>query len=112
MRIDTGFRVSTLLSLSLACLTIGWAEEPFVPELLILVVPAVVVLWIAGALEGRWSLPSWTANLLGAFIAPLASLWIATRLFTTEEHVGTPLTWTSATLPYLGPLLMVLLLVK
>jgi hypothetical protein len=72
-----------------------------------------VVLGLACVLEGRFVLPTWAANLLGVGIALGATAWISWRLHGRIEEDGLDnVPMPAALLPYLGPLLIVLLLVK
>ena len=91
MRIETGFRLSTYLSLSLACLCLGEAELLFVPTIFFFVIPAILLLGAACYLEGRWTLPRWAANALGLAIAPAAAIWMTASLLKNDEGSSTPI---------------------
>jgi hypothetical protein len=72
------------------------------------------VLVTAFFLEGRWALPVYAANLLGVAIAVGAGLWVAYRLLILKSADDPLLVapWPAAFLPYLGPLMMVLMVAK
>lgn len=112
MRIDYAFRLSSYLTLGLACLCLGYAELLFLPGIAVLVLPILVVLVAAFIAEDRWYLPVWAANVLGLAIATGSALWIAACLLWpgTSRLEGIPMP--ASLLPALGPLLTVLLLAK
>jgi transglutaminase-like putative cysteine protease len=112
MRIDTGFRLALYLSLGLACLCLSNSEQEFVPGIFFLAGPVVVLLGIAWWTEGTWSLSPRGANILGGLIAVGVGVWLASRLLQTEDIARDPLVWLPSSLPYLGPLLMAVMVAK
>ena len=64
-------------------------------------------------MKARWLLSTDTANRLGMVIAVSAAFWLMVNLPRTEEDLqATGVPWPAGLLPHLGPLLLVLLLVK
>jgi protein-glutamine gamma-glutamyltransferase len=113
MRLKWAFRVSGYLTLALACACLGLATSQLIPGIRVFALPLLIVLTILCFLEERLALPIWAANLLGFTIALGAAVWIGARLFGHISDSGladVPLP--SALLPYLGPLLITLMLVK
>jgi transglutaminase-like putative cysteine protease len=112
MRVTTGFRLSTYLTLILACLCLGHAEALFLPGIAWFVAPMLVLLVIAFCVEGRWALPVWAANSLGVLILFGSAVWLAYQLVGVTQPLVATVPWPVAMLPQLGPVLLVLLLVK
>jgi hypothetical protein len=72
-----------------------------------------VLLVVAYYMEGRWTLSIRAANILGGVIAAGAVAWVAYQFF--RPWGGTlldQLPWPTSLLPYLGPLLMILVPAK
>lgn len=111
MRVDTGLRLSIYLTVTLAGLCLTYAEEPYFPGITFFVLPLGLLLVTAYCVEGRWSISPQAANGLGMMISVGWIGWVL--LFSNEfdDPLGRP-PWPTVFLPYLGPLLMVLLLVK
>jgi transglutaminase-like putative cysteine protease len=88
-----------------------YAEEPYFPGITFFALPLALLLATAYYVEGRWSLSPQAANGLGIMISVGWVGWVI--LFSNEfdDPLGRP-PWPTVFLPYLGPLLMVLLLVK
>src|SRR5689334_21013650 len=112
MRLDIKFRLSVYLSLVLASACLGHAEEAFLPGVLIFVTTVSLLFALAFVLEGRWSLTVLAANILGVFIASGAALWILSRLLRPPEGFGVAMPWQAMLLPYIGPVLICLVLAK
>jgi len=113
MRREWAFRVSGYLTLALACLCLCQAVEPFLPGIQVMAVPALMLLAMACCLEGRFALPAWAANLLGAGIALGGTAWISWRVQERINEYGMDnVPMPTSLLPYLGPLLIALTLVK
>ena len=108
---DHAFRLSTYLSLGLACLALGYAEWDLVPEAAAFTVLVVISLVASFYLEGRFALTIPQANRVGAVIAVLVVGWLGWRYFHPPAGLK-DLHWPTGLLPYLGPLLMVLLPAK
>lgn len=111
MPLKPWFRLSCYLTLALSCSALVFAETPFLPDLQICLLPVLALLLLGWWVEGRWRLPNWGANLLGAVIAAGGASWLATQLADNDSLlVRIPLHL--ALLPYMGPLLLAALLVK
>jgi hypothetical protein len=111
MSLERWFRLSGYLTLGLACSALVFAETPFLPDLQLCLAPVLVLLLLAWWLEGRWSLPAWGANLLGALIAVGGLCWLATQ-WNDDESLLVRIPLHLALLPYVGPLLIATLLVQ
>lgn len=112
MRMEAGFRLSSYLTLGLACICLAYAEQLFFPGIAIFVLPILALLALAYYAEGRWCLPIRSANLLGLAIALGTVVWIVISLLRPgpSRLEGIPLP--VSMLPYLGPLLTILLVAK
>jgi hypothetical protein len=115
MRIEMACRLSLYLTLMLATACLGYAELFFLPFIPYVLVPLGLLLVLAFFFEGRWLLPIWAANVLGVVITGGTFLWLRylylQRLAGTDTFMGT-IPWPAALLPQVGPLLMLLLLIK
>jgi hypothetical protein len=113
MRLDWAFRISGYLTLALAGACLLLASGQLMPGIQMLALPLLLVLVILCLLEGRIALPIWAANILGFAIALGGAVWIGWRLFGRISQSGlSDLPLPSALLPFLGPLLIMLILVK
>src|SRR5207245_2832397 len=75
--------------------------------------PLLVVLVLAFCLEGRVALPAWAANVFGVGIALGGMVWVGWQLYGRIHESGLEdVPMPAALLPFLGPLLIVLMLVK
>ncbi len=101
------------LALALAGLCLTCAEVDFLLETVLALLVYLALLALSWRSAGRWALSARAANALGAAIALLAAGWIMLRLNSPEL-----LSWlqdvpiTVAIVPYLGPVLMALTLVR
>src|SRR5581483_6489724 len=113
MQMRTRFHRSMYVTLGLACACLGYAELAFLPEMSVISAMVGVLLVVAYRMEGRWALTIRAANLLGGLIGGAAVLWVAWQFF---RPFGAPLLdqlpWPTSLLPYLGPLLMILVPAK
>jgi transglutaminase-like putative cysteine protease len=111
MRVELWFRLLNHLSLALACACLAYAELYFLPELPWALGLVLVLILLGFFTEGRWVMPAWAANVLGVAIAVAAAVWLAAEVNDPTSRVGdVPLP--AALVPYMGPVLMALLLVK
>jgi hypothetical protein len=112
MEHDAGLRRSTYLTLALATLCLAYSELEYLPDFFIWLVPISVLFLAAYSVEGRAVMPAWAANILAIVIFACVCGWIARSVASGDDPIllSTPLP--TALLPYLGPLLIVLLLVK
>jgi transglutaminase-like putative cysteine protease len=111
MRLERGLRLLHHLTLALAGICLAYAGAPFLPELQYGILPFLALVAGAYFLKDRWILPAWSANLLGVGIACLAFWWVQTRLAEADTWMQ-QMSLPAAVVPYLGPVLLVLLLVK
>jgi hypothetical protein len=102
----------TYISLGLACTCLGYAELDFLPSISAFNVVVLVLLFAAYRMEGRWSLSIRAANLIGGVIGVLAIVWVVYQFTRPNGDFGEELVPPSARLPYLGPLLMILVPAK
>jgi transglutaminase-like putative cysteine protease len=111
MKVDTAFRLSTYLTVAVASGCLTYAEAPYLPGLTFLAIPLGVLLVVAFFLEGAWSLSAGGANGLGLLVAVGWVGWVVLFSDEFDDPLGRP-PWPAVFLPYLGPLLMLLLLIK
>ncbi len=113
MAVTTRFNRSLYVTLGLACACLGYAELVFLPEMSVYTAIVGLLLAVAYAMEGRWALNIRAANILGGVIAVGAVGWIASQFFRPwGRTLLDELPWPSSLLPYLGPLLMILIPAK
>jgi hypothetical protein len=101
------------LALGFAGLCLACAEAPFIPEMQILPFLYVFFLTFSWQHSGRWVLSTRMANLLGFLIAVAVISWIVWRIQSADVNVwirDVPIA--VAIVPYLGPMLMALLIVR
>jgi transglutaminase-like putative cysteine protease len=113
MRLEPLFHFCFYLTLAVASACLAISSAFFVIWMPGLLVLTLVLLFLAWRHEGRWLLSDTAANHLGVFIAIGAVGWILFQVPRSEEDFiagGVP--WPAGLLPHLGPLLMVLLVVK
>jgi protein-glutamine gamma-glutamyltransferase len=113
MPIAARFYRSLYVTLGLACACLGYSELAFLPEMAVFAAVVGVLLVVAYRAEGRWSLTIRSANYVGIAITLGAVAYVA---FQFVRPVGTSLIdtlpWPTSLLPFLGPLLMVLVPAK
>ncbi len=101
------------LTLAFAGLALAVSEIDFIPEMIVLVLIYLVFLVLAYHLSSRWTLPGWSINMLGLLIAFVVSVWIAVRLGDAETSLWQQeVPFLVAVVPYFGPLLMALTIVR
>lgn len=113
MPTDFWFRLSTYLSLALACVCLGYAEWQFLPEVTGFTALVVVLLAVSFALDRRFELSLAKANALGLGIGAVAVVWIAWHL--TNPAKSGPLAeieFPTNMLPLIAPVLMALVPAK
>jgi transglutaminase-like putative cysteine protease len=113
MFVRRNFYRSVYLTLGVACACLGYAELSFLPEMSFLSGVVALLLLVAYRLEGRWALSLRAANILGGIIGIGAIGWVAFQFV--RPWGGTlldQLPWPTSLLPYLGPLLMILIPAK
>lgn len=101
------------LALGLAGACLACAEAAFLPEVQLVLGIDLLLLYYSWRQGGRIALSPWMANALGLIIVLAAGLWMVLRMQSAEASVwlhDIPLP--VAIVPYLGPVLMALLLVR
>jgi transglutaminase-like putative cysteine protease len=111
MPTDFAFRLSTYLTLALSCVCLGYAEWDLLPEVTVFTVLVVGLLGVSFWAEGRYELNLTAANRLGLGIGLVAVGWLAFQ-FANRRSLIYALPWPTSLLPYLGPLLMILMPAK
>ncbi len=105
------FRLSTYLTLALACLCVSYAEWNVLRQASYFGAVVLALLGLAFWCEGRYELDLAAANRLGFVIGVVAAGWIAVQFVNKNSLIYT-LPWPASLLPYLGPLLMILMPAK
>src|SRR5947209_5624722 len=100
------------ISLGLACTCLGYAELDFLPSISAFNVIVLILLVIAYRMEGRWALSIRAANVIGGVIGVVALVWVVYQFKRPGSDFGDEFVPPSARLPYLGPLLMILVPAK
>lgn len=101
------------LSLALAGTALVTSLYGFLPETSLLLLVYLSLLLLSWWSSGRWSLPNWAANVLGLVIALAGGAWILFRLHDPDMgNLLQDIPFAVAVVPYLGPLLMALTLVR
>src|SRR5262245_37945406 len=99
------------LTLALAGVCLTCAELDFLPQLAVALTVYLLLVVLAWWLGGRWTMPTWAANLFGLVIAGGAVLWVWTG-FRDETAWMREVPLHGLIVPYLGPVLMALLVVR
>lgn len=101
------------LALALSGVCLACAEVDFLLETLGLLVVYLALVWQSWRNAGSWVLSVRGANVLGAVITVVATVWIVLRFQTPEVQnwiMDVPIS--VALVPYLGPVLMALMMVR
>jgi protein-glutamine gamma-glutamyltransferase len=106
------FRLSTYLTLAMACLCLGYSEGDLLPEGPYITAAVILSLGIAYRLEGRWSLSLRAANFVGGALILLLVAWIAFQFVRDTTALLQFLPFPAFILPYLGPVIMILIPAK
>ena len=112
MPLDRSYHLLTHLTLALAGVCLTWAETPYLLEMQPALLLYLGLLLLSWRLAGRRALPAWAANLLGLGIAAGAAVWIAVRVSNQDDAWTVDVPLAAAVIPYLGLVLMALLLVR
>jgi len=113
MRLQSLFHFSFYLTLALAgaCLTLP--SVFFLWWMPLCLGAAIAFFYLAWRYEGVWVLSETAANQIGVFIAVGAAGWILFQVPRSVEQLAAGgVNWPAGLLPHLGPLLMILLIVK
>jgi hypothetical protein len=100
------------LSLALAGVCLTCAELPYLPELPVGLVVYLGLIWLSWRRSGRWKLATWVTNLLGVVIAGGVIVWMLLRINPESGNWASEVPMTAVIIPYLGPLLMAVLVVR
>jgi len=111
-KVESLFLLSTYVTLGLACACITYAELTLMRQIVFFAAITVVVLIVSFLLEGKWSLSLRAANLLGGGIAAFTGIWIAIQMQRPTGGLLVSLPFPTVLLPYLGPVMMFLLVAK
>ena len=111
-RLNRYFLLSTYLTIILANVCLVFAEWKLMPEIRFVAAFVGLLLVTAYILEGRWSLSVIRANLLGGTIATVLGVWLTFQSLRPSHGLLRQIPWPTSLLPYLGPLLMLLLPAK
>ena len=106
------FRTSLYLSLAIAVMAIGVAGGDLLPEIPFVTAFCLLLLGIAYVLEGRFELSLRDANLVGVFLFALLGLWAIFQAVRPPTGLADTLPWPASALPYLAPVLMLLIPAK
>jgi hypothetical protein len=112
MRLEKALNISVYLTLAVASLGLSSAERYFIPEIYYFLVPVLVLLGVAFAVEGRWALTPLASNVIGLVIFAAAVVWVVRGLTSPTSQVIENAPYPAAFLPFGGPVLMVVMLAK
>jgi transglutaminase-like putative cysteine protease len=106
------FHISLYLSLALAVLSIGVAGGDLLPELPFVTGFSLALLGIGYYREGRWELSLRAANMVGLGLGAVLGLWAIFQVVRPPTGLSETLPWPASALPYLAPVLMILIPAK
>ena len=106
------FRNSLYISLALSMLCIGTAGYDLLPEFPYLTAFSLMLLGVAYAMDGRFELNLRDANLVGLFLSVMLGLWGIFQFVRPPTGLSDILPWPASALPYLAPVVMVLMPAK
>ncbi|MFM8273126.1 MAG: transglutaminase-like domain-containing protein [Gemmata sp.] len=114
MPTEATFRFSTYLTLALACVALGYAQAPMLPEVAVFAALAVVALGALYFAETRFALLAIpAANRLGAGVGVAFLAWAAFRIkLELEEPTTANMGWNTMLVGLCGPLVMLVLAAK
>ncbi len=109
---DRPFRRSIYFTLVMSSVCLGYSEWDYLPEVTAFTGVVVLAMVAAFILEGRGRhLTLQQSNLAGAVIFTLAAVWIGSHYMQSDSLMHT-LPWPAGGLPFLAPLLMLLIPAK
>lgn len=111
-RVESAFLLSMYVTLGMACVCLTYSELALMRQIIFFSAFSGGVLVLSYLLEGKWSLSTWAANLVGGLIAAFAGIWIAMQMQRPDGGLLVTLPFPTILLPYLGPLMMILLVAK
>ena len=112
MNLIRPFRFSIYLTLALACICLGYAEGTLLPESPYITGAVILLIVVSYRLDGRWSLSLRAANIVGGCLILMLFAWIAMQFLREPPDFAQHLPFPALLLPYLGPVLMILIPAK
>jgi transglutaminase-like putative cysteine protease len=113
MSLDLAARVSGYLTLALTAGCLACADATFIPLLPPLLVPALLLFVVAFFAEGRgWVMPPWAANVAALGIVVVTAACVTVYRLRSSDGAGEDLPLVLMLLPGIGPVLILLVLVK
>ena len=102
------FRLSTYATLVLACACLGYAQWALLPSASVVAGVVALLLMASFWREGGYELDLRTANRVGLVLFAASAAWVAAPYFDKNSLLNT-LPYPASLLPYLGPVLMMLM---
>ncbi len=112
MYLLSAFRLSTYLTLLMACLALGYSEIELLPEIPLIMAFLVMLLIVGYSLEGRWALSLGSANIVGGFLFGMLGIWALYQFVRPSIGLADQIPMPVRLLPYLGPVMMILIPAK
>jgi len=112
MNTRRAFHDSLYLCMLLASAALAWSEVSFLPELPVIAAFTTALLLVSWRIEGRWELSLTAANYVGAAMGAVLTLWIGWQFVRPADSLMSVLPFPTSLLPYLGPVVMVLIPAK
>lgn len=98
--------------LSLSVVALGSASDFFLPEIPFIVIFSIALLGAAYSLEDRFSLSLPSANIVGGILGFIVACWIGYQFIRPGVSLLDTLPFPASLLPYLSPVLMILIPAK
>ena len=108
-RLHRKFLRSMYISLALGCICLVYAEWTLIPEIGWFAIAIGLLIGVAYLFEEKRSLSNGWANVFGGIIAVFAGAWFAFQTIRPTGGLVKNIPWPLSMLPYVGPLLMILL---
>lgn len=112
MRLDFAFRLANYVTLALACICLTQVEAAFLPSIGWFLPPLLALVATAFVVEERWNLPTWAANLLAVLVTAGIAADVAYEMQRDSNSFVATAPLPIALMPYAGPELMALLVIK
>ena len=108
----TPFRFSLYLTMVMAVLGLGYASIGYLPEVPLIAGLSLLLLGVSFFLEGRWFLTLQASNTVGLALGGVVILWVGFQFVRSSPGLADQLPFPARLLPYLGPIVMLLLPAK